>query len=947
MKTKTKFCLFFPVLMLFVIHAILLGQDTDRYNAWKQSLAPERESKTIISVHNDYVAVQLDDEDGQFNIGTYPDNITLTYAFPSSPWSSWVVIRVDGTNYTMDPDDHGGSCADMPVTDPFSTVYHSGDSSYIEGGWTISDVDITQTLMPVYIYNETDTTGTIFIHYRIVNNDDVNHNVGVLLQLDTMIDFNDAAPLSTAYGYSAIEQDWYAPDIPPYWTACTDPPPPDPSVICAQGYLTGYDAVSPDRFAVGSWGSFYDVDWGYSVSHLPYGDSSVLLWWYEVLIPPGDSWEVATYYGLGLPETYRPEVTIMEPDSFTYSACADQQIILRIYDDSGIQEETIELNVNGVTYTHWSDEIDWASPYLTFTPSILFEHGDTVTVTLMRAEDFFGNDIDAPVSWQFYIDLEGPYIFDFFPIQDTVTYDTLSMVTFRITDDITGVDSLSILATLTGILTPSYSGMFDITGTGIHWAGDQVTVNPVEAGFSFTLDDTVTLRVIRAVDMPDYCSGNDIGHPNSWSFVMGDDDTLPPSFSNYFVDEWPEENPFNIECSVADPSGVFDDLTDIAGQGIYLIWDNDGDVSITDYQGIVQIDSVGPGRYRTVTPIAVQPGGSDFVYIIRAYDNDFEYSNPGDRTEGFSPMQSVVKVELEIPYTGAYTSCPDQVIRINLESVTGVLADSLVLTAQDRIFTVPSSADLTYSTPNLTLDPSFSFTEGFVQVELSNIYDLSFIAAPSSQSWSFYVDLTPPVISLQTPEPGSEVLTDDFTISFSIADSMSGLNHASIEVLVDDIAFDVNSTGVTWNGEVFEIDVLDAGLTFADGVTVTVIVTAEDLVDVDFCPSNVLETSWEFAIGANFCSRSPNPITPNGDNKNDKVTFTFPNMAFRASKTVIRVFSTEGNMVRELTEKDLEGDKWQWDGKDNEGKPCKQGVYIYIIKEGDKIICNGSVTVVR
>ncbi|MBN1755343.1 gliding motility-associated C-terminal domain-containing protein [bacterium] len=939
------------ILGLALVLGILSSLSADRYSDWKESLAPDRETKDMLVVHNDYIAVQLDDEDGQFNIGTWPDDITLTYAYPSSPWSSWVVIKVDDTPYTMDPSGGHGAWTDppdsMPVTDDFDIVPHSGDSTYIEGGWEIGEVEVIQKLMPVYIYNSSDTTGTIFIHYTITNNDDVAHTVGVCLQMDTMIDWNDAAPLSTAYGYSAVEQDYYGPDgMPAYWTACTDPPPPAPSVVCAQGYLIGYDAVPPDRFAVGAWGSFYNVTWDYTVSGTPYGDSSVLLWWYEILLAPGESWEVATYYGLGLPEEVQPEVTIIEPDSFSYSTCPAQQAIIRIYDDSGVREETIMLNVNGLTYTVSDPQLEWIPPYLYFTPGIDFGNGDTVEVILVHAEDFFGNDI-ASVDWQFYIDLEGPYIFDNTPPEGALLWDTLTPVSFRITDDLTGLNEMSVLIDIKGLLTADYTGTFNIFSPAVNWDGELLTFYPESMGVAFTLDDTVTVKVVRAEDTPDYCEPNSIAEPSSFYFVMGDDDTLPPVFSNYFVTHWPDEDPFYIECDITDPSGVYDDLTDISGQGVYLIWDNDGDVSVSDYEGIVQLENTVGDRFRTVTTIGVQPEGTEFVYIVRAYDNDFEYSNQSDRTEGFSPMQSVVKVTLAVPYQDVYSSCPDQNISIFIDNLNGVIGDSLTLTVQGVTYNVASSGELDYSDSYLNFNPSSTLSEGLVEFELTKIYDLIYTAAPASQFWSFYIDLTPPVIWEQVPEPESEIGLSDFEIRFRLADSLSGLDLSSVQIIIGDRFLRLDSTGVNWNGELVTISTADANLQFADGVGITVQVIAEDMCDASFCPRNVLDTSWQFYTGSNVCSRSPNPITPNNDLKNDYVTFTFPNMVFKAPDSEILLFSLDGNLVRELKEADRVSDKWVWDGNDNGGQPVKQGVYIYIIKSDDNVICNGTVTVVR
>ncbi|HHH80458.1 MAG TPA: hypothetical protein ENL24_00450, partial [candidate division Zixibacteria bacterium] len=77
------------------------------YSSSFKELANENtlETESVIQAHNDYITVQLKTTTGRFNIGTYPDNKSLTYFFPSPPWSSWVIVRVDGVSYVCpEPD---------------------------------------------------------------------------------------------------------------------------------------------------------------------------------------------------------------------------------------------------------------------------------------------------------------------------------------------------------------------------------------------------------------------------------------------------------------------------------------------------------------------------------------------------------------------------------------------------------------------------------------------------------------------------------------------------------------------------------------------------------------------------------------------------------------------------------------------------------------------------
>ncbi len=302
----------FALTILSLLSSVVFADEYDgaRYSAWKSSLQPaERGTKTAF-IHNDYIGVQVEENTtdvdyGRFNIGTYPDNDCLTYYYPSSPWSSWVIVRVDGESYVSPGG--GPSCTYMnPLAPGFTemTWPTNTDSNYFYGGYEIPgmNIDVYQWLQPVYLEYPTYTTGTVFIKYIIINNDDVCHNIGALLQLDTDIADNDAAALSTILGYSGIEEDFWNIDtipFPCYWYAYEDIT--DPDALVALGIMCGYDAVPPSRFAVGSWPTFYNVDWDLAPSHSPYGDSSVLLWWYPEEICPGETLLVATYFGLGEP----------------------------------------------------------------------------------------------------------------------------------------------------------------------------------------------------------------------------------------------------------------------------------------------------------------------------------------------------------------------------------------------------------------------------------------------------------------------------------------------------------------------------------------------------------------------------------------------------------------------------------------------------------------------
>ncbi|HHS50381.1 MAG TPA: VWA domain-containing protein, partial [candidate division Zixibacteria bacterium] len=228
--------------------------------------------------------------DGKFTIGT-ADGKRLLYGFPSAGSTSHTNIRVDADTLAY------GNWTSFGSSGTITEALHINGGA-LEMTFTYADVDVTQRLSIV----RGPTTGnddTILIEYYMHNRASTARSVGVMLEMDTMISGNDAAPISTSFGYVAIEQDFTAPSIPQYWQAFEVSPTQAESLLVGQGTLIGSGAVMPNRFCLGPWGTYDDVRWNYTSTGNPYGDSAVLLWWNPVNIPAGGTHHVATLYGVG------------------------------------------------------------------------------------------------------------------------------------------------------------------------------------------------------------------------------------------------------------------------------------------------------------------------------------------------------------------------------------------------------------------------------------------------------------------------------------------------------------------------------------------------------------------------------------------------------------------------------------------------------------------------
>ncbi|MFP4460427.1 MAG: hypothetical protein ACLFSQ_12670 [Candidatus Zixiibacteriota bacterium] len=306
-------------ILLMAILSTTFAQPADYAERKARMAPPPNPAKPTIGVHNDDVAVQVNTEDGKYNEGTYPDSDRLLYSYPSSPWSSWTMVKVDGVDYC---NSSGTEVRDLPITTDFTEVSHSGDSSYIWGGYSAEDVEIYQKLQPVYITYPDTVIGTVFIEYTIVNTDATAHNVQLMIEMDTMIGSNDAADLATSRGYSGVEEGFRSDDslgMPPFWLAYEEGPDYTGDQLIGLGILTGWDAVTPDVFMVGQWGSLYSTTWAYTPSGTPYSDSAVRIYWDCGRLEAGDTAVVSTYYGLG--KELRMGQIILYPEPVTVTSC--------------------------------------------------------------------------------------------------------------------------------------------------------------------------------------------------------------------------------------------------------------------------------------------------------------------------------------------------------------------------------------------------------------------------------------------------------------------------------------------------------------------------------------------------------------------------------------------------------------------------------------------------
>ena len=658
-----------------------------------------------------------------------------------------------------------------------------------------------------------------------------------------------------------------------------------------------------------------------------------------------------------------PTAAIIEPKNDKWTSDSLQRIVMSFAElDSAdsIEPNSIQFMVNDNLYSVFSSELSYSAPLLTWVPSTPFHNNQRVNVELTRVMDSQGNlPFRGPVRWHFFVDLKPPKVANRSPDSNEIVINHSPMICFDIWDDESGLNKDGLLLALDNRESrqniPPFIATLDIMSPGVSLSGRRLCINTAEAGIQFWDRDTVCVDILQAVDSPDY------GEPNKlstrWCFIIPDDDTLCPRFSELVPDESMQllpRVPFDIQAKIVDEEG----------SGVlcaWVEWDNDGDLD----DGTVQrtdLSRLTDDIFKTVEQIPPQSEAGNFVYRVCACDADTDQGEYVDTScccsdimplyFGQGPLAEIIEPQ---PFT--VTTNKDQriVMRIYDDDV-GVDPSTILLNVAGVDYHVDGT-ELVYSHDTLYFypQPTHYFADGQnVQVKLVSADDYAHHPLRGVYSWQFFVDLTPPFIDATDPTDGQVVLESQYDINVSLQDRWREVDSLSIEFFVYNRSVDpTGSSGTTYH-------VTDAGLywdqsshtlrfvpedvvppfAYPNNDTVCIRITASDI-EPDYGSPNVMDAyEFCFVYSITGCDCRPLIATPNGDGINDVVYFTYPDMIF--GHGIIRIYDHEGELIWESHK-----GATTWDCRSSTGNIVRPGVYIYAIEVDGEIVCNGTITVVR
>ncbi len=232
---------------------------------------------------------------------------------------------------------------------------------------------------------------------------------------------------------------------------------------------------------------------------------------YGCSCPPNCTTYVFCYPVAGVGPVAEP---VLPPED-AISACDDQQIWITITDSNGVDSQSVVVVIGGDTFRCVDEELSFRAETLFFEPPPGFwSDGETVWVELLAADDIYGNELQNPLSWRFFIDLAPPEASMEEPAESSYTYNLTQRITLELSDNLAGIWVDSSFVVVEGREYPLGELLGGISGDSL---SATAVFDPQRWGLIWHPGDTVDVSV-RLCDAPDLCAPNCATY--SWVFFL-------------------------------------------------------------------------------------------------------------------------------------------------------------------------------------------------------------------------------------------------------------------------------------------------------------------------------------------------------------------------------------------------------------------------------------------
>jgi len=263
-----------------------------------------------------------------FDFGiTISNGKRLTYA--SDGATNTTVVKIDG-QVTAFGHPNG------KVVEPYAPLPNGG----VRSTWIMNNVRFTQMLEPVM--SQSGARDTVMVRWLIRNEDTKTHQVGLRLQLDTLIGQNDGVPFTVPGMPGLVTTTADFPKqgpIPHFVQALEVADLKNPGTVAHLSLKLGGRIEAPGRLCLTHWPGTI-LNWEIPMTNLT-GDSAAVLYWPETNLALSEEREIGFSYGLGDVKSSEGRIGI----TTATNAQAGQEFPITAYVRDATAGETLTLEV--------------------------------------------------------------------------------------------------------------------------------------------------------------------------------------------------------------------------------------------------------------------------------------------------------------------------------------------------------------------------------------------------------------------------------------------------------------------------------------------------------------------------------------------------------------------------------------------------------------------------
>jgi hypothetical protein len=522
-----------------------------------------------------------------------------------------------------------------------------------------------------------------------------------------------------------------------------------------------------------------------------------------------------------------PVVELIYPDSGIITACADSAIVIRLYDNLGVNPDSIRFWINGSTFNLTSPRLSYLNDTLRYTPPTSWSHGDTIDFRISRAVDFAGNSLSSAPTWRFIVDIRPPNIVSITPSPGTYLTDSEPILQFGFADNPAGVDSSSIRLDLDGTI-------YTLADLGVSWnSGTKVLTFDASAGGA-SFGPSALDVCVRSADkvLPIWCGPN-VSADSCFAYPY---DLFGPNAVP--IDPTPGEitacELVEIRIRLTDDRGVQPDSIRLSVNGtVYRITDPE-----LTYIG----DSL-----LVFVPLAPYSEGTVNV-VLTAFDISGNALGGGALVYSFEVDLSPPVLSGRYPAPGSVLSTLTPTIEFDLTDVPAGVDESSILFEIAGEIIRTTDTGVSWSGSHFTLNTSaygLELHDGDSVICCVSASDSPDSCGPNSmgpECWVFYINIAGPYAGIISPADGKISACHDQQIRLWITDG-NGVQASTIVLVVDGVPFTVASTELSYDG--------DSVLTFVPSVPWahgdTIFVQLTDADDVHGTPLTA-PLAWQFIV---------------------------------------------------------------------------------------------------